>query len=223
MARTLKTRVAFLSVGTKIKINELRDYLDTLNKQLEIIARDYEKRIDEQAKKIKAARERDEFYEFSGERHWNYTTTFPRILLNSFHVTANTLFESEIFSLASIIGRKKKQLFDVSDFSGRDYLRIASFYIFKITDVKAQDFQSWNSIDDGRQIRNIIVHSNGVPLTQHDFDLAKRYRFIDESTIDLPFGRPIVRLSVTYKYCQSFLHAMKEFFNELYSRAGGYF
>lgn len=223
MVRILKTRADFLSVGTDIRIDELRDYLDTLKKQLEIIAKDYEERIEEQAKKIKSDRERDEFYEFSGERHWDYTKTFPRILLNSFHVTAYTLLESEIFSLASLIGRKQKQIFDVSDFGGRDYLRTASFYISKITGVNAQDFKSWNSIDDGRHMRNIVVHSNGVPSTQHDFDLAKRYGFIDESTIEFPSTRSIVRLSITYEYCQSFLVTMREFFTEFYSKAGKFF
>lgn len=223
MVRILKTRADFLSVGTDIRINELRDYLDTLKKQLEIIAKDYEERIEEQARKIKDERERDEFYEFSGERHWDYTKTFPRILLNSFHVTAYTLLESEIFSLASLIGRKQKQIFDVSDFGGRDYLRTASLYILKITGVNAQDFKSWNSIDDGRHMRNIVVHSNGVPSTQHDFDLAKKYGFIDESTIEFPSARSIVRLSITYEYCHSFLVTMREFFTEFYSKAGKFF
>lgn len=223
MARISNPKVAFLSAGTHFRINELRHYLDTLKKQLEIIVKDYKKHTDEQAKKIKGPRGRDEFYEFSVELHWDYTVTFPRILLNSFHVAAYTLFESEIFSLASRIGRKQKQLFDVSDFPGRDYLKIASFYILKVTGVKAQEFQAWNPIDDGRHIRNIIVHSNGVPSTQHDFDLAKRYGFIDESTMELSSGRVILRLSITYEYCQSFLQTMEEFFTELYSKAGKYF
>ena len=222
MVRILKTRADFLSMGSEIRINELRDYLDTLRKQLEIIAKDYEERIEEQGKKIKDDRERDEFYEFSGERHWGYTKTFPRILLSSFHVTTYTLLESEIFSLSSLIGRKQKQVFDVSDFGGRDYLRTASFYVSKLTGVKFQDFKSWDLIDDGRNIRNIIVHSNGVPTTQHDFDIAKKYGFIDESTIEFPSTRSIVRLSITYEYCQSFLVTMTDFFTEFYSKAGKY-
>jgi len=223
MTRISNPKVAFLSAGTHFRINELRRYSHVLKKQLEIIAKDYKKHTDEQAKNIKGDRDRGEFYEFSAEHHWDYKVTFPRILLNSFHVAAYTLFESEIFSLASRIGRKQKQLFNVSDFPGRDYLKIASFYILKVTGVKAQEFQAWNPIDDGRHIRNIIVHSNGVPSTQHDFDLAKRYGFIDDSTIELSSGRAVLRLSITYEYCQSFLQTMEEFFTELYSKAGKYF
>jgi len=122
--------------------------------------------------------------------------------------------------LASLIGRKQKQLFDITDFGGRDYLRIASNYVFKITGVKLQDFNSWNSIDDGRQIRNIIVHSNGIPSTQHDFDLAKKYGFIDSSIIEFPSARSMVRLSITYEFCQSFLPSIGEFFTEFYNSTG---
>jgi len=217
MARVLKTRTDFLSFGTELRIDELKNYLETLKQQLEIIARDYEKNVEEEARKIEDEHARDEFYEWSGERHWNYTKTFPRILLNSFHVMAYTLLESEIYSLAILVGKKQNQIFDVSDLGGREYLRNASYYINKLTQVKAQDFRSWNSIDDGRQIRNIIVHSNGLITSQHDFDLAKKYGFIDKSTIDFPSVRPTERLSITYEYCQSFLVTLKEFFSELYS------
>jgi hypothetical protein len=223
MPRISNPKATFLLAHTRFSINELRRYLHTLKKQLEIIAKDYKQYADQESEKIRDAREKDEFYEFSVERHWDYTIAFPRILLNSFHVTAYTFFESEVFSLASRIGRKQKQLFDVSDFPGRDYLKIASFYILKLTGVKAQEFQAWNPIDDGRHIRNIIVHSNGIPSTQHDFDLARRYGFIDESTLEFSSGRAILRLSITYEYCQSFLQTMEEFFTELYSKARKYF
>jgi len=49
----LKTHADFHSVGTDIRISELKDYLDLLIKQLEIIAKDYNIRIQEQAKRIK--------------------------------------------------------------------------------------------------------------------------------------------------------------------------
>ena len=53
--------------------------------------------------------------------------------------------------------------------------------------------------------------------SQHDFDLAKKYEFIDRAIVDFPSVRPMERLSITYEYCQRFLVTVKEFFNELYS------
>lgn len=217
MVRTLKTRSDFLSVGTDIKINELKEYLETVKKQLEIVGKDYDKHIEEQAQKINGPRMRDEFYEFSSDRHFNYTETFPRILLNSFHVMAYTLLESEICSVANLVGKKQNQLINISDLPGRDYLRNASNYIKKLTQVKAQDFNSWNAVDDGRHIRNVIVHSNGKITNQHDLDLAKNYNFIDNSTLEFPSLRPTQRLTITYEYCQQFIQSLKSFFSELYS------
>ena len=65
MAPVLEMFSDWLSAITDIKINELRDYLNTLNKQLAFMAEDYEKKIEAQAKQIEDERERDDFYEWS--------------------------------------------------------------------------------------------------------------------------------------------------------------
>jgi hypothetical protein len=218
--RVLKTSADFHSVGTEIRINELKDYLDIVIKQLGIMAKEYSRNVDEQAKKIVDETEKDEFIEYSGEQYWDYTKTYPRILLNSFLVAAYSLLESEIYAVATFIGRKQKQLFDVTDFGGRDYLRIATNYISKVSGVKAQDFKTWNFVDDARQIRNIIVHSNGKLVNQHDFDLSKQYGLVNDSIFEFPSIRTTVFLSITHEYCHLFLKSMGEFFSELYTTAG---
>lgn len=224
MAPVLETFSDWLSVGTDIKINELRDYLNTLNKQLAFMAEDYDKKIDFQAKQIEDERERADFYEWSGEEYWNYKETFPRILFNSFHVSAYTLLESEIYSVARRLGKKQKQLFDVSDFGGRDYLKSASSYINKLTGINAQDFASWQRVEDGHTLRNNIVHSNGILTKKHEIDVTKKYNLLKESSIEVTSGRSIKRLSITYDYNKSFIATLKEFFNELYkgTKAGDY-
>lgn len=216
MVPVLETVSDWLSVSTDIKINELRDYLSTLNKQLAFMAEDYDKKIEAQAKQIEDERERDDFYEWSGEEYWNYKETFPRILFNTFHVAAYILLESEIYSIVRRLGKKQKQLFDVSDLGGRDYLKKASFYINKLTGIKAQDFASWPRVEDGRTLRNNIVHSNGILTKTHDIDVAKQYNLLKESTIEWTSGRSIKHLSITYDYNKSFIATLKEFFNELY-------
>jgi len=224
MVRVLETFSDWLSVRTDIKINELRDYLDTLNKQLAFMAEDYEEKIEAQAKQIENNRERDEFYEWSSEEYWNYKETFPDILLNSFHVSAYILLESEIYSVSRRLGKKQKQLFGVSDFGGRDYLKLASFYINKLTGINAQGFASWQRIEDGRTLRNNIVHSNGILTKKHDIDVAKKYNLLKESKIEVTSGRSTKHLSITYDYNKSFIATLKEFFDELYKgmKAGDY-
>jgi len=214
--KRLETRIDWLSIGTDIKINELRDYLDTLNKQLGFMVTDYEAKTESLANRIEDERERDEFYEFSASEYWNYKETFPLILLNSFHVSVYTLLESEIYSVARRIGKKQQQLFDVSELGGSDYLKSASKYINKLTGTNIQDFTSWPQIQDGRTLRNNIVHSNGILTKPHDIDVAKHYKLMNETNIEISSGRSIKRLSITYDYSKSFVKTLKYFFSELY-------
>lgn len=218
MVRVLETMSDWLSVGTDIKIDELRDYLNTLKIQLENMVSDYEKRIEAEAKTIQDEQERQDFYEWSGEEYWRYKENFPRILLNSFHVTAYTLLESEIYSVASRVGKKQNQVFDVSEIRGKDYLQSTCYYIEKLTAVDAKTFGSWSELTEGQRLRNIIVHSNGKLMANKDIELAKKYKVCSESSIELPSGRSIKELSITYDYCKAFLDTLRAFFTELYKR-----
>lgn len=218
MVRVLETMSDWLSVGTDIKIDELRNYLNTLKNQLENMVDDYEKRIKAEAKTIQDEQTRQDFYEWSGEEYWLYKETFPRILLNSFYVTAYTLLESEIYSVARRVGKKQTQVFDVSEIRGKDYLQSACYYIEKLTAVDAKTFSSWSELTEGRRLRNIIIHSNGKLIENKDIELAEKHKVCSESSIELPSGRSIKELSITYDYCKDFLDTLRAFFAELYKR-----
>lgn len=206
----------WLSVGTDIKINQLRDYLNTLKTQLDYMADNYNKEVEAEAQQIADEKERQDFYEWSGEEYWNYKETFPRILLNAFHITAYTLLESEIYSLARRVGKKLNREFDASSKKGRNYLKHACDFINELTNIDANNFTSWTKLDDGRILRNCIVHSNGKLTKNNEIDVAKRYGLIDESTIGFPSVRSTTQLSITYDYSKSFIVTLKEFFAELY-------
>ena len=220
----LETMTDWLSVGTDINIEQLRHYLDTLKEQLEFMADDFDKKIEAEGKQIEDDQERDDFYEWNNEEYWNYKETFPRILFNSFHVSAYTLLESEMYSVARRLGKKQKQLFDVSDFGGKDYLKSASFYINKIAGINAQDFASWQRLEDGRTLRNNIVHSNGILTKKHETDVAKKYDLLKETNIEVTSGRSIKHLSISYDYSKSFIATLVDFFHELYKgmKSGDY-
>ena len=215
MIRTLKTKSDWLSVSTDIKIDELRNYLNTLRKQLESMTDEYKSKIDAEARKIKDEEDRQEFYEWSGDEYWNYKETFPRILLNSFHVTAYTLLESQIYSIATKIGKKQKQLFDVSELRGNDYLQSAYYYINRLTGIKCNQYDSWNAITEGRRLRNIIVHSNGEVMDDKDVSIAKKYDVLSNERITIS-GRPIYEISINYEYSKVFIGTIWSFFSELY-------
>ncbi len=212
MGPIIETKTDWLHVRTEGKIKELRNYLNTLIKQLEDISNGYEKEVETNAQNIEDEEERERYYEWSREEYWDYKETFPRILLNSFHVTSISLLESELFSVAGRIGKKQNQIFDVSEIKGRDYIHSACKYIKKLTQLDCTTFQTWNQIIEGRRLRNIITHSNARIETADDIALAKKYKVLDDSMLEILSVRPIQQISVTYEYSKSFLTILVKFF-----------
>jgi len=175
--------------------------------------------MEAEAKQIVDAQEQAEFYQWKADEHWDYRETFPRILFNSFHIAAYAMLESGLVAVSKRVGKKHKQIFDVSDFGGRDYLKSAASYIKKVAGVDILQFASWQQIDDGRTLRNNIVHSNGVLTKPHELEVAKKYGLLSRIYLDENSGRSIDNLSITYDYNKLYISAMVDFFRELYTTA----
>ncbi len=94
----------------------------------------------------------------------------------------------------------------------------------KLTQIDAKSFQTWNKIMEGRRLRNIITHSNGRLENAKDIALAKKYKVLDDSMLEILSTRPIQQIFITYEYSKSFLITLIKFFKELYSaiEAGNY-
>lgn len=196
-----------------MKIMEMRYYLNDLTKSLNNIEKEFNQRTEEQARKIVDERERDEFYEFSGDDYWRYKETFPRIFLNSFHVSSYSLLESETLNIARNIGKKQNQVFDVFDIKGGDYLNSSSLYIEKLTGIKANQFGTWNSLKEAQRLRNIIVHLNGRLNEPNDIKLARKLSVFNDNSLDYP----VVFISIDYS--KLFLDSISTFLTKLLSQA----
>ena len=195
-----------------MKIQEMRHYLGSLTDSLNNMEKEFHKRTEEQARKIKDEQEKNEFYELSSDEYWRYKETFPRIFLNSFHVSAYSLLESETLAIARNIGKKQKQVFDVFDIKGGDYLNSASLYIDKLTGIKANQFGMWNTLKDAQRLLNIIAHLNGRLSEPSDIKTAKRLNVFNDDFLDYP----VVFVSVDYS--KLFLDAISAFLTELLSQ-----
>jgi hypothetical protein len=157
--------------------------------------------------------ERAQFEDWAQEEYWDYKETYPRILLNSFHVSTVSLLESELFSIAKRIGQKQD---DVSKIKGRDYIRSACNYIEKLTKIDCEKFTIWTEIVDGRTLRNIITHSNGIIEKPDDLDLARRYNVLNDSTLETLSVRTVQQVQITYEYSTGFLKSITQFFEQLF-------
>jgi len=194
------------------KIREMRYYLNDLVKSLDNMEREFNRTTEEQAGKINDEEERNQFYEFSSDDYWRYKETFPRIFLNSFHVSAYSLLESETLAIAHKIGKKQKQVFDVFDIKGGDYLNSASLYIERLTGIKANQFDMWNTLRDAQRIRNIIVHLNGRLSEPNDIKIAKKLNVFNDESLYYPL------VFVSVDYSKLFLDSISAFLTELLSQ-----
>ena len=194
---------------THVQIESLSYYLDKLHTQLEDMAEQFKEWMKSEAQKLPDGEEKEEFLQSQAIDSWYHEEVFPRLFLNSFYLTAYSLLETEICSIANQIGKKQEQKFDLSEIRGGKHLGPAIYYIKKLTSIDAKQFSCWNGLKDGQELRNIIAHSNGKVTERKDIDLAKRCRVYDTS-------RKEVR--ITHDYCESFIKLLKTFFGEIYKQ-----
>lgn len=196
-----------ISLVTDVEIQELSYYLDRLYGQLEYMTQELATLLYSQLKRIKEDKEIAKSLKQQELEYQYRSKIFPRLFLNSFHITACSLIETQTSEIAKRIGKKQKQLFNVSEIRGSNYLESAVYYIKKLTRIDAKRFDCWDGLAEGQRLRNIIAHSNGKPTKESDIQLARKYGVYDER------GK---RVTITYEYCRVFVGLLKTFFGEMY-------
>ena len=194
---------SWMKMHTDIYLDEMRHYLDTIHSQFVQILNDFEKRVDEEAKKINDEKERDEFYEWHSDDYWRYKESFPRLFLNSLFVSIYSIFETQLESIAKALKKSKKEVFSFSDIKRGNYIESARKYIHVLTsiDIKNVNVTLWAKLGEYQQIRNIIVHENGKTENRTMIVILKDHAIYDEDSKE-------ISISKTYA---------KEFINQLYS------
>jgi len=198
-----------ISLPTDYEIHTLSYYLDKLHSQLETMAQELATSLYSQIQSIKKDKEVAKSIQRQELEYQYHSEVFPRLFLNSFHIAAYSLLETEVFEIARRIGKKQKQPFDVSEIKGGSYLESAIYYIKKLTGINAKRFDCWNGLAEGQRLRNVIVHSSGKPTKESDIQLARKYGVYDER------GK---RVTITYGYCRVFIDLLKIFFGEMYKQ-----
>ena len=194
---------------TIVRIGGLLRYLDTLYAQLGSMAEDFRNWMESEVQKIEDVEARARFLVEHEAGHQQRTEYYPRLFLNSFHIVAYALLETEIYNIARQIGKKQKQKFDASEIRRGDYLESASYYIRRLTGINAKAFSPWGDLTDGQKLRNIIVHSNGQVTKESDAKLARKCGVYNASKKEV---------TITYDYCRSFIELLKTFFSEMHKQ-----
>ena len=212
--RKLETRSDVLEFRTHVEIESLLYYSDRLYTQLGNMAEDFMELTKSEIQKIDDDEERDSVSDYNLVEYWQLTKVFPRLFLNSFHIAAYSLLETETHNIAREVGKKQNQQFDVSEIRGGNYLESAIYYIKKLTGINAKTFSCWGGLADGQKLRNIIVHSNGKITKESDTDLAKKCGVYDYDA-SRGSGKEV---TITHDYCKRFIDLVRTFFSEMYTQ-----
>lgn len=199
-----------LGITASYRLHELEEYLKTVEKYLQKAKTDFETWADEQEKKL-SPEERDEFYEFYGDEYWRYSERFPRILRNSFLVSAHSLLEYEMAIICKWLKKDKQIPISWRDLKGDTLERFKSYC--KLTGLAyPYNDETWQEIKYYVKVSNCVVHENG---------LIKKFE-TDQNFIDYITERDIIshdtieqEIALTEQFCREVIKNMWTFLSKL--------
>jgi hypothetical protein len=191
--------------------DDLEEFLTKLEESLQKALVEFEAKYYKEVKKFTPA-QRQEFDDLYAEDYWRYGVGFPRILRNSFLVSACSLLEYEIGMICKRLQQKKKIPISCSDLRG-DVLERAKLYCKLVgLDFPADD-STWQEVNHYIKVRNCVVHKNGLLKEfQGDKDLISyitRKGIISQDTIEQ-------EIALTEQFCRDVVKTMRKFLEELH-------
>ena len=193
------------------RLDELKKYLDITEKYLQEAKDDFQTWADEKAKKLSPG-ERNEFYEFYSDNYWQLSEKFPRILRNSFLVSAHSLLEYEMNLICRRLKKERQIQISWNDLRG-DVLERAKLYCkLARLDLPYND-KTWQEINHYSKVRNCIIHKNGLLKEfQNDQDLiayVTKKGIISQDTIEQ-------EIALTEQFCAEVIETIQAYLEKLY-------
>lgn len=207
-----------LAIGARGRLHELEEYLKTTEKYLQKAKSELEAWLNEQAKNL-PPRERDEFEQFYSDIYWDYALTFPRVLRNSFLVSAHSLLEHEMGRICETL-KKEQQLPNSWQELGLGVLKNFKKYC-KLASLPYQfNNLAWQEINNYYLVRNCITHNNGsIKGSKREQELrtyAVEKKITEESMI-FPEVRPQDRIALTEQFCREVIKTMWAFLSKVFA------
>jgi hypothetical protein len=199
------------------RLDELKKYLDITEKYLQKAKSDFEAHLDEQSKKLSIAnlspKELDEINDFYSDEYWRYSERFPRILRNSFLVSAIALLEYEMNVVCTSLKKKQDIRINLSDLRGgtlertRKYFENAGFNL-------PFNNPTWQEIKYYSKVRNCIVHTNGLI---NELQYKDRKELIPYLTRKGIISQDTIKqeIALTEQFCKEVVETIQAFFVEL--------
>lgn len=150
---------SWMQGGVRIDLDNLRTYIIELSEALNSKTGEFVAKVESQAASM-AEDERDEWYEWNSDTHWQLTDVFPTILQNSLLVSTDSYLESVLSSIVRHMERDQPNQIKVKDLRGVG-IDLYSAYLKKVQGVDFPDkTPEWQAITIYHKVRNFIVHND---------------------------------------------------------------
>lgn len=194
--------------GIEIDLDHLRKYAKLIEDLLKNKEEEFNSWIEEKASKL-SKDEKDEFYEFHSDDHWELSEVYPNILRGSLFVACISLAEHELISLCKYLHKENKYDLSLDDIKGKGIYR-AKIYLNKVVNI--ENSISWNDILIFQKIRNFIVHNRGKLDKSDNAKEVENYVALNPSVkLD-----DLKRLQFSGMFCLEVIEKLGEFFNKLF-------
>ncbi len=158
----VKINVDFRLLDVSLELDALEEYLKTMEKQIDYIARSKKIILDDDIRKQNLTPD-DPEWDFK-QQDYDYIVKFllPRFFRGPFLVSLYAVYEASVTEIARLIQKSQGHAISINDLRGNDFLDRAKKYYKHILDFDlCTDKSSWQQIKMLSEIRNAIAHTNG--------------------------------------------------------------
>ena len=197
------------------RLDELKNYLDITEKYLQKAKADFEAWSDEQVKELPAEK-RQEFYDLYYYDYWQYAEKFPRILRNSFLVSALTLLEDEMSRICRRLKERQQIPINLSDLRGNALEQAKLYFKCAKLNLKFND-KVWQEIQNYYLVRHCIVHNNSLIKGTKKERALHSYTSRKNIISSRPSwrGDKIEEVALTPQFCKEVVETIQVFLVEL--------
>lgn len=197
-----------LFMWIQLKLGQLKEYAKLSEDLLKDKQENFDSWAVEQASKL-SEEQKEEFYDFYSDDHWELSEVYPNILRQSLFVACVSLIEHELISLCKHLYKENKYCLQLDDIVGKGIYK-AKLYLNKVADLGKNTI--WEDILVFQKIRNFIVHNSGKIDGSKNSQEVQRY-ISSKSSITLDDFK---QMQFSCTFCFEVIEAIEKFFDSLF-------
>lgn len=158
----VKINIDFRLLDVSLELSALKEYLETLEKQIEHIKKSEQEVLDATIRKKNITPDDPDLqFEYQLYDH-RMEFLLPRFFRGPFLVSLYAVYESAVTEIARLIQNAQGQAISIDDLRGEDFLdRAKKYYRHVLHFELCTDNATWQQIKMLSELRNAIAHTNG--------------------------------------------------------------